>query len=173
MAKVRNTKKVLNGVTKRFRSVVNSKEFIKESSKEVEKQSKASAKTGKNPTTGKSWKQGLESSTVRFRKYVARYNKTGTPFGPEKDNLTLTGQLINAIKSIAKKTKNGVSIKLVIDEDKRRKGYKKKDGTRMKTITNSMIEKEQRKSGRSIRGISDKTTKTLKTQFLSILRRKK
>lgn len=44
-------------------------------------------------------KPELAASTVKTRKYLQNYNSLDAAFSPEKSNLTITGQLLNALRA--------------------------------------------------------------------------
>lgn len=68
---------------------------------------------------------GLASSTIKTRRYLQNYNSTDAAFSPEKSNLTLTGQLLNALRA------KFVGSKLVFVVDSLTKKH-----SRYKTATN-------------------------------------
>ena len=78
----------------------------------------------------------LRSSTVRNRKYIARYNTTHPSYRAGKSNLTITGQLLDAIR-VKYVTR---SFNFVFDALKsKHKKYKTKKG-RSKATTPSLRE---------------------------------
>lgn len=77
--------------------------------KDAENFLKQEIRAGKNPKTGKNYR-GLKESTISHRQYIARNNPTHPAYSPSKSNLTLTGNLVNAIQSRFDKAKGILSI---------------------------------------------------------------
>jgi hypothetical protein len=109
-------------VTVAVEEVLGGKDMLDEVGEFVSDRVRYQARIGK-PISADGFKTPLEDSTIRNRKYLARYNSTHETYNPERSNLTLTGQLLDSIKH----TITGIG-KLEIDVSGKHTGYKTKTG---------------------------------------------
>lgn len=107
-----------------------------------------------NPKTGRKFKN-LSKSTVEYRKYLAKHNKTHPNFSPTKPNLTISGRLLDSIKARITAKSKGVLFRLdVSGNHKRYKGAKGLIGTEQ---TNKAIRGYLAEQGRDPLGLTDKS----------------
>ena len=156
---------------KTFDKVKANKQMNKEIGETTVKRIQGEARRQK-PLNAKRRFPSLKQMTVAQRKRLAFFNKTHPSFGPGKSNLTLTGQLIDAVVFEVRNTSIFISV-----EESRRKGYKTGPGGRSKkTLTNKELDKILRKIGFKLftpRGVDSDTKlkKRLKNILLRTLRR--
>lgn len=111
-------------------------------SKEIAKYTKTKAASY---GTGKPYKP-LKRSTIKHRKYLAKYNKTDRHFKASKPNLTITGQLLDSILTRATISRDTIVFKInVKGTHKAYKGATKKIG---KAIANKTLRRYLAKQGR-------------------------
>ena len=96
---------------------------------------------------------GLKDSTVKHRKYLAKNNNTHSKYQLKKPNLTLTGELLDAVVGELRKSGKTGRLNLILRMKKgKHKKYKSSKGKRIGKNTSSYneISKGLRKLGRPI-----------------------
>ena len=111
-----------------------------------------------NPGTGKKYKR-LAKSTIQNRKYLAKHNSTHTNYSPKEPNLTITGKLLDSIKTTVKVDKEGVTYS--IDVSGKHPKYKGASGLIGKYLSNEKIRSHLAKNGRDPLGLSKKMRKLI------------
>ncbi len=107
-----------------------------------------------NPKTGRKFKS-LSKSTIQYRKYLAKHNKTHPNFSPTKPNLTITGRLLDSVKARITAKSKGILFRLdVSGNHKRYKGAKGLIGTEQ---TNKAIRGYLAEQGRDPLGLNEKS----------------
>ena len=140
----------------------------------IEEDTKETIRKGRNPKTKTSAAiKQLKPSSVRNRRYRARYNTTHPNYNPNKSNLTLTGELIDSIKCRFKKLRRGVGFTL--QALGKHKKYKTKKGrSKAKRVSNSDIIAAQKALGRDVLGIrgpvKKKIVQILKELYIDVLK---
>ncbi len=107
-----------------------------------------------NPKTNRKFKS-LSKSTIEYRKYLAKNNRTHPKFSPSKPNLTITGRLLDSIK--ARITSKSKGLLYRIDVTGNHKRYKGKDGLIGKEQTNKAIRGYLAEQGRDPLGLTEKS----------------
>lgn len=128
--------------------------------------SKASARLGKNPNTGQKY-PGLRKSTIRNRQYLSRYNTT-SEFSRGNRPMNFTGQLVNSTNYLSKRFTNRIQWTLTAEGSRR--PYKTQTGRVRKTPTNAELAAIHQKD-RPVLGVSDETLKVAKQLIIANLRR--
>lgn len=108
--------------------------------------------------TGKSFRR-LTKSTIRNRRYIAKYNKTHPSYSPTKPNLTITGRFLRSFKFRIGKSGNAILFKLDARgnhtpyrrKDKKQIGFKKRlirKDKKPSPVPNKVIREGMAKIGR-------------------------
>ncbi len=144
----------VKGLEQKLRKVVN--ELKKEKFADVIKDTLVDAirQDSLNLKTGKKFKS-LSRSTIQYRKYLAKHNKTHEDYSPNKPNLTITGRLLGSIKARITAKAKGIVYKLNVSGNHKR--YKGKEGLIGKEQTNKQIRSHLAKIGRDPLGLTGKS----------------
>jgi len=110
----------------------------------------------------------LEKSTIKNRKYLAKNNPTHPSFKPPKSNLTITGQLLDALVYRIKTVGSKITIYF---NNNIRKPYKGNKGQPIsKTITNYDLYKHLKRD-RPVLDTNEKLSKQIVQRVKRFLRR--
>lgn len=163
-----NTKDAEKAFKKRFKKASQNKTLLKEIGEISVKNSVADTRLGKDPETQENFERFKDSSEYGSRRsQIAKSNGRGRSFKPSKANMTLTGQLLNAIQY---KIKGG---KVIMDVAKT---SRKKYGNEKKVPNNKQLASWHKAgagsyAARNILGVSEKTLETIKNKVRAFLRR--
>ena len=104
-----------------------------------------------NTKTGRSYK-ALKPSTIEHRRYLAKNNTTHPDYRPSKPNMTLTGELLDAVEAGLKRDQKGkVTFTLGLKNGKHKKYRSSKNKPIGKTRSSyADIEKGLRDMGRPL-----------------------
>lgn len=159
-------------VTQAFQRVKRSPQLQKEIGEDLVRRIKGQARRGKPYNSARSF-PALKSSTISRRKQLAKYNQTGKPFRPRLSNLTLTGQLIDAIKFKANKD----FVEIFVEDSAREpyvissKGTLEKKPPDNNTLAGYLSEKGfQLFNGKGLRN-DEKINKAIRSKVVRFLRR--
>ena len=116
---------------------------------------------------------GLKASTIRRRRQIAKFNKTHPEYRASRDNLTLSGELIDTFKS---KFVTSKFLFLLIPSKKKHKRYKSSGKRKTKksssTATNEQIIKFQGQLGRELSDVfTDQFVKKVEKDLVKTIRR--
>ena len=111
-----------------------------------------------NPKTGKKFK-ALKRSTIENRKYLAKHNSTHSNYSAKSPNLTITGSLLDSIKTKIDVTQEGLTY--LIDVSGRHPKYQGAAGAIGKSLTNKQIRTHLSKNNRDPLGLSKKLRKEI------------
>lgn len=134
--------------------------------KEIEKNVVSTFRSGKL-LDGSSIKS-LKRSTVEQRKRLARSNRTGKGYSASKSNLTLTGRFLESFKSSVELGRDKVLY--IIRPTGVHKGYKNRDGSTGKGVSNQVIAESQKRMGRDITVVGKTKTRELKKIITKLIR---
>lgn len=148
-----------------FRKVIANKEMLNEVGEFAAERIRFQARTAK-PLNSNAKFPSLKPSTIKSREYIAKHNQTHETYGASRSNLTITGQLLNAIKH--KVVSAGVvAIELVGNH----RGYKSGSGQTGRSVANSDIAGWLADKGFVIFDESIQDNKTIKARLRSIVLR--
>jgi len=140
--KFKNLKKVENSIRSLFGKFIESKQMKQEIGEFVVKRIQFEARRGK-PLNDTRSLPDLSPATQSIRKYLQAYNITHPAFRPKKSQLTLTGQLIDAISHTF--TQSGLKIRVM---DTLRQPYILNRKLEMGEVeTNSSVDRDLRRRG--------------------------
>lgn len=167
MAKVRiqfNTRGASRAAKRRVNEAIARAEVVQEAAERL----KEEIRKGINPQTGKKYRR-LEKSTIESRRRLSQSNNTHPDFRLRKSNLTLTGALIDALKSRFSKSSSILTIFISGEHP----GYKGKSGKQIKGSrkANAKIAGALAEQGRPILGISKKFAQEITRSIERALRR--
>lgn len=156
--KIVGVKRVSKSITDRINRAIKDSNIYKDAHKVLEEE----IRSGKNPKTGSSYRK-LEQSTIENRKRIAKTNPTHPDYSPARSNLTLTGSLLDGLRSVFNKGRGVLEIKLV----GKHPGYASQQGKKIKGSSKNRAEiaghlKDQ---GRPILVISKKLTQRIVKAF--------
>jgi hypothetical protein len=169
LAKVKiNTKDAEKALKNRLNRSLRSEKLLTEVGEIAVKNSVASSRLGKDPTTLEAYAPFSGENPEKYiatRKRIAARNGKGSNFRPAKSNLTITGQLLNSIKAFVERGK------VIIKASGEHKPYGKG-----KTISNEELARWHSDGkgpypARNVVGISDKTRDIIKNKVRAFLRR--
>ena len=170
--KINGLESVQLNIKNKFNKVIKNKQMLNEIGKtSVERMQfqarKAKPLQGKSKSPGKFPSGYPKSSTVMARRSIAKFNQTHSTFKATRGNLTITGQLIDALKFKIK----GSDVTFLIKGS--RKGYKRKSGKRSKTPKNEVVYSHLVDRNRNFRiiGFDDKLLKRINNIVKRTLRR--
>ena len=128
---------------------------------------KRTIRKGIDPLTGEKFPKNTKQ-TIERRKQMAQINFTDPSYGPNKSNLTFTGQLVEAMKaSVAKKQ---ITIEV---EDSKREPLVGAKGKLLKTrATNLDVQKGMRDIGRNMLGMTEEMTIALENFLIRKIKQK-
>lgn len=107
-----------------------------------------------NPKTNRKF-GSLSKSTIKYRKYLAKYNKTHPEFSPSKPNLTITGRLLDSVRARISAKASGVLFRINVSGNHKR--YKGKNGLIGSQQSNAAIRGYLADQGRDPLGLSEKS----------------
>jgi hypothetical protein len=109
----------------------------------------------------------LENSTVRSRTSLARYNDTHPVFSPKRSNLTITGQLLDALEYSVQGNKVTITV-----QDSRRTPYQGRGGPHQgNPPTNRDVAIYQAEMGRDFVQIDNQTLGRIRRLLTQSIRR--
>ena len=127
---------------------------------------KGETRSGNQLQDGKKTKfPSLKRSTRNQREYLSQFNRTHSTFSATRSNLTLTGQLVDAVKFEV----NGNTITVFVDKSNRT-GYKTGSST-LKSITNEALAEFLDDKGFGFLGLDKKGEQIVVREFEAALRR--
>lgn len=109
MAKVLGVKELEAKVTLTLKDKITKGEVLEQIGSFVKNRIYQNTKAGKSLATGNSIKS-LSPNYIKTRKRFQEWNQVGDFFSPSRSNLTLTGQLLNAIAFRVNKIKSQVEV---------------------------------------------------------------
>lgn len=160
-----NINKAQKALREKFKKASRSQKLLEDIGETVVKNAVGEVRLGKDPATGKPiapFKNARDYAARRSQ--IAKRAGRGTSFKPAKSNLTLSGQLLKAVRYTIKK---GQVILEVADTS--RKPY----GNEKKTPSNRKLAQFQKDAptSRNIIGVSEKTRETVANKVRAFLRR--
>jgi hypothetical protein len=171
MAKFKINKKILEStIAKKIAEVkgaLQGRKLLDDVGEQIIKDIKRNTRTGKGFSTSqlngiKNNKReslpSLEKSTIKARKYYAKFNPTTQVYKSGRSNLSFSGQLIDSIAYDVKKGRVVVSA-----SGKKRRAYRTLKGKVKNTPSNDEIIGYLEKKGFYFLGIDDKTIDKIKT----------
>jgi hypothetical protein len=110
----------------------------------------------------------LKDTTIEHRRYLQRFNRTHSTFSPRRSNLTITGQLIDAVTYSKKSNQVEIFVK-----DSARKKYKTGgDGGTHRPPTNQELSQFLSKKGFKFMRIGKSAREQIENKINRELRRK-
>lgn len=170
MARIKvNSKKAQAELTRRLKDTLKDKKLLNDIGLTAVKNSVASVRLGKDPSTGKDiapFSGRSPDSYIERRRFIAKKKGSGSNFRAKKSNLTLTGQLLNSIKHFVK----GNRIEL------RATGKHRPYTPDGKSVDNSDLAKWHTEGAGSLKkrrviGINKKTVQIIQAKVRSFIRR--
>lgn len=141
LAKIKNVDKVEFNVRRALEKVLENRALQNEIGNYAVDQIQLQARIGK-PMQGKQlgrFPSGYPAkATVEQRKKIAKFNSTHPTYGASNANLTITGQLIDAVKFKWGKERDGVNFVLSVDDNTRRP-YRTGPNSKSKRLTNNVV----------------------------------
>jgi len=168
--KIKNLDSFILNLERKFNKIVNDKKLLTEIGRVSSDRMKFEARRT-TPLQGN--KRGRFPSgyptdgSIRIRDRLGRNNATHPAFDPARGNLTITGQLINAIKFEISKGE------LVFFIDGKRRAYKNPNGEKIPTKDNSEVYKDLvvRNRNFSVLGVDAQLRKRIKQIIIRSFRR--
>lgn len=113
------------------------------------------AKSGKSlaEKTAKSFKQLAEVTKKIKKAWAGKGGRTGSFFGPNKSNLTATGQLLDALKYSYRKGDN--KVKIFVDNTSRPIKGPVLRGQKEENLTNAQVARRVARDGRPFLGMDE------------------
>lgn len=164
--KILNMKNVQASIKRKIEQAMSDVNLLNQIGETVVKDNRSNARLGKDPDK-KRWSKQLAKSSIKSRKQLAEHNSTSEFYGPTKNNLTFSGQLLNAIAFKAMPHLKQISI---LFENNTRTPYKTKAGKAIKAPTNSELY-DIHKDKRPFIGVGEALRKRIVNLTKSYLRR--
>jgi hypothetical protein len=146
-------------LTKRLEKIVSEAPYDR-IAKSTVKDIQQTARSGVSPATGRKFAK-LKDSTIKNRKRLAKLNPTHPDYSTGKSNLTFTGQLINAIRSLVVRFGSEVRINIFVDASTRKPYRTGKKSRAKKTPRNDQLAKyleteDGKRKARTLLGVTEK-----------------
>jgi hypothetical protein len=160
--KIRNVNEVLAKISGILKDAAHSQKVLNDSGKFFVERIKAFTRSGKSLALGGSKLRDLADITIEFRK---EYKKAGglvhETFRPQKSQLTVTGQMLDAVKYEIDGTKINVFVE----------GTKRDPNLPAGDKTNAELAQENADLGRPFLGVDERGLKRMKLMIVEEIRR--
>ena len=147
-----------------FNKVIRNQQMLNELGETIVVDIQGTNRSGKSPKGNKH--PTLAESTIRNRRYLAKYNPTHPTYSEKRSNVTITGELLDSLNS--KTTGPG---KLQIEAEGNHSQYKGKTKSIGKEIANEKLVGYLKDKGFFIMGIREKLIPRLRRTVIAYIRR--